>query len=49
MSETQNDLLSLNGRTALVTGGTGGIGTAICQVLAGATRLGASSGVKILE
>ena len=34
MAETQNDLLSLNGRTALVTGGAGGIGTAICQVLA---------------
>ena len=34
MSETQNDLLSLAGKTAVVTGGAGGIGTAICQVLA---------------
>ena len=34
MSATQNDLMSLNGKTAVVTGGAGGIGTAICQVLA---------------
>ena len=34
MTETQNNLLSLGGRTAVVTGGAGGIGTALCQVLA---------------
>ena len=34
MPESQNDLLNLSGRTAVVTGGAGGIGTAICQVLA---------------
>ena len=42
MSETQNDLLDLSGRTAVVTGGAGGIGTAICQVLA---RAGAHVGI----
>ena len=36
MSQTQNDLLNLDGRTALVTGGAGGIGAAICRVLADA-------------
>ena len=34
MPESQNDLLNLSGRTAVVTGGAGGIGTAICRVLA---------------
>lgn len=34
MSDTQNDLLSLTGKTAVVTGGAGGIGSTICQVLA---------------
>ena len=34
MSEIQNDLLGLSGRTAVVTGGAGGIGAAICRVLA---------------
>ena len=34
MSEKQNDLLDLGGRTAVVTGGAGGIGSAICRVLA---------------
>ena len=34
MPESQNDLLNLGGRTAVVTGGAGGIGTAICRVLA---------------
>ena len=36
MSETQNDLLNLDGRAAVVTGGAGGIGSAICRVLADA-------------
>ena len=34
MQETHNDLLSLNGKAAVVTGGAGGIGAAICQTLA---------------
>ncbi len=34
MSRTQNDLLNLDGRTAVITGGAGGIGAAICRVLA---------------
>ena len=34
MSDTQNDLLNLGGRTAVVTGGAGGIGSEICRVLA---------------
>ena len=34
MPESHNDLLNLSGRTAVVTGGAGGIGTAICRVLA---------------
>ena len=34
MSDKQNDLLDLNGRTAVVTGGAGGMGNAICRVLA---------------
>ena len=34
MPESQNDLLNLSGRTAVVTGGAGGIGTTICRVLA---------------
>lgn len=34
MPESQNELLNLSGRTAVVTGGAGGIGTAICRVLA---------------
>ena len=42
MSETQNDLLNLSGKTAVVTGGAGGIGTTICQVLA---RAGAHVGI----
>ena len=42
MSETQNDLLSLSGKTAVVTGGAGGIGTAICLALA---RAGAHVGI----
>ena len=33
MPESQNDLLNLSGRTAVVTGGAGGIGSAICRVL----------------
>ena len=33
MSVTHNDLLNLNGKTAVVTGGTDGIGSAICQTL----------------
>ena len=37
MSATaHHHLLSLNGKTALVTGGAGGIGSALCQTLAGA-------------
>ena len=36
MAQTQNDLLDLDGRTAVVTGGAGGIGAAICRVLADA-------------
>ena len=34
MTETQNDILDLSGRTAVVTGGAGGIGAVICRVLA---------------
>ena len=34
MPESHNDLLNLSGRTAVVTGGAGGIGSAICRVLA---------------
>lgn len=34
MSDAQNDLMDLGGRTAVVTGGAGGIGTAICRALA---------------
>ena len=34
MPEKQNDLLDLGGRTAVVTGGAGGIGSAICRALA---------------
>ena len=34
MAETQGDLLNLDGRTAVVTGGAGGIGAAICRALA---------------
>lgn len=42
MSETQDNILSLSGKTAVVTGGAGGIGTAICLVLA---RAGAHVGI----
>ena len=33
MPEKQNDLLDLGGRTAVVTGGAGGIGSAICRYI----------------
>ena len=34
MSASHNNLLNLNGKTALVTGGAGGIGSALCRTLA---------------
>ncbi len=42
MPEIQNYQMDLSGKTAVVTGGAGGIGTAICQVLA---RAGAHVGI----
>jgi len=36
MAESQNNLFNLNGKTAVVTGGAGGIGSAVCQTLAAA-------------
>ena len=36
MAKDNSDLLNLSGRTAVVTGGAGGIGRAVCRALASA-------------